>query len=99
MKSTSRLIAVQGVEGLAIVETKDSVLVAPLAQAQDIEQLVTQVKLQKRDELVHQREVYQPCGSYDSLESGPNYQVKRITVNPGARLSVQKNKYRADTGY
>jgi len=96
VKSTSRLIAVQGVEGLAIVETKDAVLVAPLAQAQDIKQLVTQLKLQKRDELVHQREVYRPWGSYDSVDSGPNYQVKRITVNPGARLSVQKHKYRAE---
>jgi mannose-1-phosphate guanylyltransferase len=96
VKSTSRLIAAQGVEGLAIVETKDAVLVAPLAQAQDIKQLVTQLKLQKRDELVHQREVYRPWGSYDSVDSGPNYQVKRITVNPGARLSVQKHKYRAE---
>jgi len=96
VKSTSRLIAVQGVEGLAIVETKDAVLVAPLAQAQDIKQLVTQLKLQGRDELVHHREVYRPWGSYDSVDSGPNYQVKRITVNPGARLSVQKHKYRAE---
>ncbi len=96
VKSTSRLIAVQGVEGLAIVETKDAVVVAPLAQAQDIKQLVTQLKLQKRDELVNQREVYRPWGSYDSVDSGPNYQVKRITVNPGARLSVQKHKYRAE---
>jgi mannose-1-phosphate guanylyltransferase len=96
VKSTNRLIAVQGVEGLAIVETKDAVLVASLAQAQDIKQLVTQLKLQKRDELVHQREVYRPWGSYDSVDSGPNYQVKRITVNPGARLSVQKHKYRAE---
>ena len=96
VKSTNRLIAAQGVEGLAIVETKDAVLVAPLAQAQDIKQLVKQLKLQKRDELVHQREVYRPWGSYDSIDSGPNYQVKRITVNPGARLSVQKHKYRAE---
>jgi len=86
---------VQGVEGSAIVETKDAVLVAPLAQAQDIKQLVIQLKLQKRDELVHQREVYRPWGSYDSVDSRPNYQVKRITVNPRARLSVQKHKYRA----
>ena len=96
VKSTSRLIAVQNVEGLAIVETKDAVLVAPLAQAQDIKQIVTQLKLQKRDELVHHREVYRPWGSYDSVDYGPNYQVKRITVNPGARLSVQKHKYRAE---
>ncbi len=96
VKSTSRLIAAQGVEGLAIVETKDAVLVAPLAQAQDIKQLVTQLLIQQRDELVHQREVYRPWGSYDSVDSGPNYQVKRITVNPGARLSLQRHQHRAE---
>ena len=96
VKSTSRLIAAQGVEGLAIVETKDVVLVAPLSQAQDIKKLVTQLKLKKRFELVQQREVYRPWGSYDIVDSGPNYQVKRIMVNAGARLSLQKHKYRAE---
>jgi mannose-1-phosphate guanylyltransferase len=94
VKSTSRLIAAQGVEGLAIVETKDGVLVAPLVQ--DIKQLVTQLKLQKRDELVHQREVYRPWGSFDSVDSGENYQVKRISVNPGAKLSLQRHLHRAE---
>jgi mannose-1-phosphate guanylyltransferase len=96
VKSTSRLIAAQGVEGLAIIETKDAVLVSTLAQGQDIKKLVKQLKLQKRAELDHQREVYRPWGSYDIVDTGPNYQVKRITVNSGARLSVQKHKYRAE---
>ena len=96
VKSTSRLIVAQGVDGLAIVETKDAVLVTPLSKAQDVKQLINQLKLQKRDELNHHREVYRPWGSYDSVDSGPNYQVKHITVKPGARLSVQKHKYRAE---
>lgn len=96
VKSTSRLIAAHGVDGLAIVETKDAVLVTPLSKAQDIKELISQLKLQKRDELNHHREVYRPWGSYDSIDSGPNYQVKRITVKPGARLSVQKHQYRAE---
>jgi mannose-1-phosphate guanylyltransferase/mannose-6-phosphate isomerase len=96
VKSTSRLIAAQGVEGLAIVETKDAVLVVPLAQAQDIKQLVTQLKLQQRDELLYQREVHRPWGSYDSVDSGANYQVKRISVNPKARLSLQRHQFRAE---
>ena len=94
VKADSRLVAVLGVEGLAVIETKDAVLVAPLDQAQQVKELVAQ--LQGRDELKHQREVFRPWGSYDSVDSGSNYQVKRITVNPGARLSLQRHKHRAE---
>jgi len=94
VKADSRLVAVLGVKGLAVIETKDAVLVAPLDQAQQVKELVGQ--LQGRDELTHQREVFRPWGSYDSVDSGPNYQVKRITVNPGARLSLQRHKHRAE---
>ena len=90
----SRLVTVMGVEELSVIETKDAVLVAPLDQAQQVKNLVAQ--LQGRDELTHQREVFRPWGSYDSVDSGPNYQVKRITVNPGARLSLQRHKHRAE---
>ena len=94
VKADSRLVAILGVEGLAVIETKDAVLVTPLDQAQQVKELVGQ--LQGRDELTHQREVFRPWGSYDSVDSGPNYQVKRITVNPGARLSLQRHKHRAE---
>jgi mannose-1-phosphate guanylyltransferase len=94
VKAQNRLVAILGVEGLAVIETKDAVLVAPLDQAQQVKELVSQ--LQGRDELTHQREVYRPWGSYDSIDSGSNYQVKRITVNPGARLSLQRHQYRAE---
>jgi len=94
VKAQNRLVAILGIEGLAVIETKDAVLVAPLDQAQQVKDLVAQ--LQGRDELTRQREVYRPWGSYDSVDSGANYQVKRITVNPGARLSLQRHQHRAE---
>ena len=94
VKGENRLVAVLGVDGLAVVETKDAVLVASLDRAQQVKDLVA--RLQGRGELTHQREVYRPWGSYDSVDSGPNYQVKRITVKPGARLSLQRHQHRAE---
>lgn len=94
VKADNRLVAVIGVEGLAVVETKDTVLVVPLSQAQQVSSIA--LELQGRSELTYHREVYRPWGSYDSIDSGPNYQVKRITVNPGGRLSLQRHKFRAE---
>ena len=94
LKADSRLLAVLGMEDIAIIETKDAVLVAKLNQAQQVKELVA--TLAGRNELSHQREVYRPWGSYDSVDSGPNYQVKRISVNSGARLSLQRHQFRAE---
>jgi len=94
LKADSRLLAVLGMEDIAIIETKDAVLVAKVNQAQKVKELVA--ILAGREVLSHQREVYRPWGSYDSVDSGPNYQVKRISVNPGARLSLQRHKFRAE---
>ena len=94
IKSGHRLVTALGVENLAIVETKDAVLVAKLDASQGVKDLVGLLK--GRGELEEQREVYRPWGSYDAVDSGPNYQVKRISVKPGARLSLQKHQYRAE---
>lgn len=94
IKAEHRLVTALGVENLAIIETKDAVLVANLGASQGVKDLVGVLK--GRGELEHQREVHRPWGSYDSVDSGPNYQVKRISVNPGARLSLQKHQYRAE---
>jgi len=94
VKAESRLVAVVGLEGLAVIETKDAVLVAPLDRAQQVKDLVIQLK--GREELNHQREVYRPWGSYDSIDTGENYKVKLISVNPGAKLSLQRHQYRAE---
>ena len=94
VKSDNRLVTLLGVEGLAVIETKDAVLVAPLSQAQQVKDMV--IHLEGRSELTDHRQVFRPWGSYDSVDSGSNYQVKRITVNPGGRLSLQRHKYRAE---
>ena len=94
LKSDSRLVTVLGLENIAVIETKDAVLVAKLDQAQHVKELVS--KLIGREELSQQREVYRPWGSYDSIDSGHNYQVKRISVNPKSRLSLQRHQFRAE---
>ncbi len=90
----SRLVVLSGVKDIAVVETKDTVLVTSLKNSQLVKDVVSQLK--GRDEITHHREVYRPWGSYDSVDLGLNYQVKRISVKPGARLSLQRHKFRAE---
>ena len=94
--ATHRLVAAVGVEDLVIVETKDAVLVARKDQVQEVKKIVDQLKDSKRQEHASHREVYRPWGFYDSIDNGLRYQVKRITVNPGAKLSVQMHHHRAE---
>ena len=92
----SRLVTAVGCENMVIVETKDAVFVAPKGKVQDVKALVTRLKSEGRTEVEYHREVYRPWGKYDSVDMGERYQVKRITVNPGAKLSVQKHFHRAE---
>jgi len=92
----SRLVTAIGCENMVIVETKDAVFVAPKDKVDGIKVLVTQLKMEKRTEIEYHREVYRPWGKYDSVDLGERYQVKRITVKPGAKLSVQKHFHRAE---
>lgn len=92
----SRLVATVGVEDLIIVETKDAVLVAHKNNVQDVKKIVEKLKLNSRNEHINHREVYRPWGVYDSVDNGHRYQVKRITVKPGAKLSVQMHHHRAE---
>ncbi|SDB16355.1 mannose-1-phosphate guanylyltransferase/mannose-6-phosphate isomerase [Pseudomonas sp. NFACC13-1] len=94
--ATHRLVAAIGVDDLVIVETKDAVLVAHKSGVQDVKKIVDQLKNCKRSEYASHREVYRPWGVYDCIDNGPRYQVKRITVNPGAKLSVQMHHHRAE---
>lgn len=96
LASDHRLIATLGVRDLIVVETKDAVLVAHKDHAQGVKRLVARLKSKGRDEYIKHREVYRPWGMYDCIDVGPRYQVKRITVNPGARLSVQMHHHRAE---
>lgn len=92
----SRLVATVGVEDLVIVETKDAVLVAHRDRVQDVKKVVERIKAEGRLEHINHREVYRPWGVYDSIDNGHRYQVKRITVQPGAKLSVQMHHHRAE---
>lgn len=94
--ATHRLVTTVGVENLIIVETKDAVLVAHKDHVQDVKKIVDQLKGCKRHEHTNHREVYRPWGVYDSIDNGERYQVKRITVKPGEKLSVQMHHHRAE---
>jgi mannose-1-phosphate guanylyltransferase/mannose-6-phosphate isomerase len=94
--SESRLVAAVGLEGHVVVETKDAVLVAPKDRVQDVKALVGKLKDLGRYEHSLHREVFRPWGSYDSLENGHRFQVKRLSVKPGAQLSLQMHHHRAE---
>lgn len=96
INAEERLVAAVGVDDLVIVETKDAVLVANKSKVQDIKTIVSQLKEQKRPEYEFHREVYRPWGKYDSIDNGERFQVKRITVKPGEKLSVQMHHHRAE---
>ncbi|MDN3554940.1 mannose-1-phosphate guanylyltransferase/mannose-6-phosphate isomerase [Halomonas maura] len=96
VRADSRLVATVGIENLVIVETKDAVLVAHKDKAQDVKKVVQRLKDERRSEFENHREVYRPWGIYDSVDNGERYQVKRITVKPGAKLSVQMHHHRAE---
>lgn len=96
LQSTSRLVAAVGLKDHVVVETKDAVLVAPKDRVQDVKALVNQLKKQGRYESSVHREVFRPWGSYDSIDAGERFQVKRLTVKPGAEMSLQMHHHRAE---
>lgn len=93
---TGRLVAVLGIENATIVETSDSVLVASQDHVQDVKQIVGRLAQAGRQEALTHRKVYRPWGSYESMVVAPRFQVKRLSVNPGATLSLQKHHHRAE---
>jgi mannose-1-phosphate guanylyltransferase len=92
----SRLVTAVGVRNLVIVETQDAVLVADRSKAQEVKQIVAQLQREQREEENFHRIVYRPWGSFDSVDEGEGYKVKRISVKPGARLSKQMHHHRAE---
>ena len=96
IRGESRLVATLGVDNLVVVETPDAVLVANRNKVQDVKAIVTALKAADRSEAtVHQR-VFRPWGSYESLVVAEGFQVKRIIVQPGQTLSLQKHFHRAE---
>ncbi len=94
--SPRRLSAVLGVDDLIVVDTADALLVAHKDKAQDVKNIVTELKRQNHEaHLLHQK-VYRPWGSYTTLEEGTNFKIKRIEVKPGASLSLQMHHHRSE---
>ena len=96
VRSGDRLVAAVGVDNLVVVDTKDALMVAHRDSVQDAKLIAQKLKTSERSEWELHREVYRPWGKYDSIDSGERYQVKRITVKPGAKLSVQMHHHRAE---
>lgn len=96
VKAESRMVATVGIEDVVIVETADAVLVAGRESAQDVKTLVDKLKTEGRSEHVFHRKVFRPWGSYEGIDAGDRYQVKRLTVNPGQKLSLQLHHHRAE---
>lgn len=96
INSRNRLVATIGLKDLAIVETRDAILVMPLDRAQDVRGIVEKLKKEKRPEAEINPLVYRPWGSYEGLTKGNRFQVKRIVVRPGEELSLQRHYHRAE---
>ena len=96
IRSENGLVAAIGVDDLVIVATKEVFLVANKSNSQDISEIISQLKNENRPEWELHREVHRPWGKFDSIDNGNRYQVKRITVKPKAKLSVQKHHHRAE---
>ncbi|MEI7748555.1 MAG: mannose-1-phosphate guanylyltransferase/mannose-6-phosphate isomerase [Chlorobiaceae bacterium] len=94
--AASRLVTAVGLEGHIIIETSDAVLVASRECVQDVKVLVEQLKKSERDEVMTHRRVCRPWGTYETVDASDRFKVKRITVNPGAALSLQKHQHRAE---
>ena len=92
----SRLVTTVGVDGMVVIETKDDVLVADKSESQEVKRIIEQLRAKERPEEQFHRVVYRPWGHFDSIEEGKRFKVKRITVKPGAKLSVQMHHHRAE---
>jgi len=94
--ATSRLVGVIGLDDVTVVETADAVLVAHRSKSGEVKDLVASLAQRGRTEASTHRRVHRPWGWYESIDQGPRFQVKRILVKPGARLSLQMHHHRAE---
>jgi mannose-1-phosphate guanylyltransferase/mannose-6-phosphate isomerase len=96
VRAESRIVAVIGVQDLVVVETADAVLVTHRDHVQRVKKVVEHLNADDRTEHLHHTKVYRPWGSYEGIDVGERFQVKRITVNPGGKLSLQMHHHRAE---
>ena len=96
IQAEHKLISTIGLEDTVVVETDDAIMVASKDRVQEVKAIVSQLKSAQRSECDLHRKVYRPWGYYDSIDAGERFQVKRIVVNPGAKLSLQMHHHRAE---
>jgi mannose-1-phosphate guanylyltransferase/mannose-1-phosphate guanylyltransferase/mannose-6-phosphate isomerase len=96
LSSQSRLLTAVGLRDIIAVETKDAVMICPRDRVQDVKKLVEKLKAKSREEAVIHKRVYRPWGFYETVDMEDRFQVKRISVKPGAKLSLQKHFHRAE---
>ncbi len=96
VRAESRLVATVGVDRLIVVETADAVLVAAWDAAQRVREAVARIEASSRPEHRAHRRVYRPWGSFETVEAGDGYRVKRLAIRPGARLSLQSHRRRSE---
>jgi mannose-1-phosphate guanylyltransferase / mannose-6-phosphate isomerase len=96
LRSEGPLLAAVGVDDVVVVATQDAVLVTRRGATQDVKKVVEEIERSGRHHHLHHRRVFRPWGSYDSVDTGERFQVKRIVVNPGAKLSLQMHHHRAE---
>jgi mannose-1-phosphate guanylyltransferase / mannose-6-phosphate isomerase len=96
IKSERGLVVTIGCQDLVIVDSDDAIMIADKNKTQDVKKIVDQLKVDKRSESLLHRKVYRPWGNYDSVDTGENFQVKRLTINPGKKLSLQLHHKRAE---
>ena len=96
VRGSDKLLVLNSVKDLVVVDTKDSILISDKDDVSGLSDLMIEMKKAKRQELQLDRKVYRPWGTYENLDSGESHQVKRITVNPGAQLSLQSHEHRSE---
>ena len=96
VRSEDQLAAVIGLDNVIVIATDDAVLVADQGHSDKVKELVERLKAERHPEATHHRRIYRPWGYYQSIDRGDRYQVKRIVVRPGGRLSLQKHYHRAE---
>ena len=96
INANHHLLATIGIKNLVIVDTPNATLIVSKDKTQEVTKIINQLEQQNRDELYSHRKVYRPWGWYDSIESGENFQVKRLHINPKSKLSLQAHQHRAE---
>ena len=96
IQSSNRLVTVNDVSDLVVIDTQDALLISNIKNSQEIKNIVKELKNSNRGETDNHRKVYRPWGYFDSIDLGKKFQVKRIFVNQGAKISLQKHQKRSE---